>query len=402
MLHDAPRRLSLLANALHRSLISLLHVERRFDPFFRPLLDALAREPVASLVQGAINAQRQSENLALAQELVLPNENAIVQQIIERMGTYMREQYRPGTFQRAGNTKTHGVLRAEFQVHGDIPQNLRRGIFSTPRSYPAWVRLAGPGPDSPPDIEDVGVLSIGIKVMQVPGPKLLDDERFTQDFTGISTPTFTTPDIIENAKLQEAVLRRTPLFYFINPFDSHLLDGIMQGLWARTQTSPLQTGYWSCVPYLLGEGQAVQYSFRPRSSEASTIQGLPWRPSDNYLREAMMRTLAERAVDFDVFVQVQTDAYRMPIENASVRWPERLSAPVPIATLHFPAQKFASAAQLAFADQLSINPWHCLAEHRPLGNQNRARLTIYKTLSTLRQSMNGTPHVEPTGDEVFE
>ncbi|CAM2173844.1 Catalase family protein [Paraburkholderia sacchari] len=392
----------MLANALHRSLISLLHVERRFDPFFRPFLDALAQEPIAGLVQAAINAQRPNDNLALVQELALPDENAIVQQIIERMSAYMREQYHPGTFQRAGNTKTHGVLRAEFQVHGDIPPNLRHGIFSAPRSYPAWVRLAGPGPDSPPDIEDVGVLSIGIKVMQVPGPKLLDDERFTQDFTGISTPTFTTPNIIENAKLQAAVLRRTPLFYFINPFDSHLLDGIMQGLWARTQSSPLQTGYWSCVPYLLGEGQAVQYAFKPRSREISAIPGLPGRPNDNYLREAMIQTLAERAVDFDVFVQVQTDPHRMPIENASVRWPEHLSTPIRVATLHFPEQRFASPAQLAFAGQLSINPWHCLAEHRPLGNQNRARLAIYKTLSALRQSMNGTPHVEPTGDEVFE
>jgi hypothetical protein len=392
----------LLANALHRSLISLLHVERRFDPFFRPFLDSLVQEPVASLVQAVINARRPDDHLALAQELVSPDEEMLVQQIIDRMGTYMREQYRPGSFQRAGNTKTHGVLRAELRVRGDVPQNLRFGIFSTPRTYPAWVRLAGPGPSSPPDIEDVGVLSIGMKVMQVSGPKLLDDEQFTQDFTGISAPTFTTPNIVENAKLQAAILRGTPLFYFISPFDSHLLDGLMQGLWARTQTSPLETNYWSCVPYLLGEGQAMQYSFRPRSKERSEIQGLPWHAENNYLRDAMVRTLASHAVEFDLLVQVQTDAHRMPIECASVRWPERLSQPVPVATVHFPAQSFASAAQLEFANRLSVNPWHCLAEHRPLGNQNRARLAIYKTLSTLRQSMNGTPHVEPTGDEVFD
>jgi hypothetical protein len=57
--------------------------------------------------------------------------------------------------------------------------------------------------------------------------------------------------------------------------------------------------------------------------------------------------------------------------------------------------------RLAFAGQLSINPWHGVAQHRPLGNQNRARLRIYQELSRLRQSMNGTPHVEPDGSEVF-
>jgi integrase len=47
-------------------------------------------------------------------------------------------------------------------------------------------------------------------------------------------------------------------------------------------------------------------------------------------------------------------------------------------------------------------PWHCLPEHRPLGNQSRARLRMYTELSRLRQQVNKTPHIEPTGDEVFE
>src|SRR5438093_1494096 len=82
-----------------------------------------------------------------------------------------------------------------------------------PRTFRAWVRFGGPGPASPPDIEDVGILSIGIKLLGVPGLKLLDDERFTQDFTGISAPTFTTPNLKENVKLQAAIRKGTPLYY---------------------------------------------------------------------------------------------------------------------------------------------------------------------------------------------
>jgi hypothetical protein len=219
---------------------------------------------------------------------------------------------------------------------------------------------------------------------------------------GISAPTFTTPDVRENAKLQASSLKGTPLFYFINPLDSHLLDGIMQGLWARTQTSPFETAYWGCVPYLLGEGRAMQYSFRPRLRTRSRVPGLPRRPPDHYLRETMAATLARQDVEFDFLVQIQTDSHRMPIEHAGVRWPERLSRPVPVATLRLPRQRFDTPAQLAFAHNLSFNPWHCVAEHRPLGNQNRARRRLYWELSRLRQSMNVTPHREPTGDEVFE
>ena len=41
------------------------------------------------------------------------------------------------------------------------------------------------------------------------------------------------------------------------PLDTHLLDFFMQALWNETQYNPLGARYWSCVPYLLGEGQVV-------------------------------------------------------------------------------------------------------------------------------------------------
>jgi hypothetical protein len=116
----------------------------------------------------------------------------------------------------------------------------------------------------------------------------------------------------------------------------------------------------------------------------------------------MAATLARESVAFDFLIQPQTDPGRMPIENAAVRWPERLSPWIRAATLELPRQVFDSPAQLAFASVLSFNPWHSLPDHRPLGNQNRARRRIYLELSRLRQAMNATPHYEPTGEEVFE
>jgi hypothetical protein len=386
-----------LLKLVHEALFMILKVERRFDPFFRPAFDALFQEPLARLIQVLINLRRQDEGLQLAAEKPLPGETAFLDSIIADMAAYMRDHYTPGTYERGGNTKTHGVVRGNFIVGRDLAAEFRHGVFSEPRTFPVWVRFGGPGPATPPDIDDVGVLSIGIKLMGVPGPKLLEDEKFTQDFTGITTPIFTTPDVKENAKLQAASRKGLPLFYFI----THLLDSIMQGLWARTQTSPLETVYWSCVPYLLGEGRAMQYAVRPKSRTRTRVPRLPFRPSDNYLREAMAGTLAQRGVEFDFLVQLQTDPHRMPVENASVRWPEKLSPLVPVAILQIPRQKFDSPAQLAFAHNLSYNPWHCVPEHRPLGNQNRGRFRIYQELSRLRQSMNNTPHREPTGDESF-
>jgi hypothetical protein len=380
----------------------LVHLERRFDPFFRPAFDALLRDPLANLTTALINMGRRDEGLKIAEERPLPDEEAFVNSVIDSFQNQMRLLWKPGGFERGGNTKTHGIVRAEFTVHEDLPPHLRHGICAQPQTFRAWVRFSGPGPYITPDIDDVGFMSMSIKLMGVPGPKLMAEEKFTQDMTGVSTATFVTPDVKANAQLQLESLKNTQIFYFLNLHNSHVLDLIMQSLFIKTQSSPLEAPYYSCVPYLLGEGQAMQYSMWPKRKKRTPIPRLPLRPPDDYLRKALAATLDQEDAEFDIRLQLQTDPHRMPIENNGVLWPEKLSPRVSVATLLIPSQKFDSPAQINFEKQLSYNPWHCIPEHRPLGNQSRARQRMYLTLSTLRHQMNAIPHYEPTGDEVFD
>ena len=393
---------SALLNWLSNTSTALVHLERRFDPFFRPAFDALLRDPIARLVTGLMNSGRRNEGLKIAEEKLFPDEEACLDSIVDSFEKQMTLLWKPGAFERGGNTKTHGIVRGELIVHDGLPAELRHGIYAQPRTYRAWVRFSGPGPYITPDIDDVGFLSISIKLMGVPGPKLMEEEKFTQDMFAVSTPTFVTPDTVSNAQLQIESLKNAQIFYFLNLHRSHLLDLIMQSLWIKTQSSPFEAPYFSCVPYLLGEGQAMQYSVWPKSTRRTPIPRLPLRPPDDYLRNAMVASLTTEDVEFDIRLQLQTDAYLMPIENNAVLWPEKLSPRISAATLRLPRQKFDSPAQLDFARRLSYNPWHCIAEHRPLGNQNRARRRMYDTLSRLRHTMNDVPLYEPTGDEVFE
>jgi hypothetical protein len=172
----------------------------------------------------------------------------------------------------------------------------------------------------------------------------------------------------------------------------------MQLLYSPMQANPLEVQYYSNVPFLLGADQAVQYSLKPREPARTRI---PARPAENYLRDAMVSTITAAPWTFDFMVQIQTDSHLMPIEDATVKWPENLSPYITVARLHLPAQRFASDEQLAFADGLRYNPWHSLPDHKPLGNSNRARKTMYSELARLRQAMNQVQHVEPTGEEKF-
>jgi hypothetical protein len=388
----------LVLRPLNDFVLWLWRLERRVEFLYRPQFDRWLRPPIFDFFQRVQNARRPREDLALAEERVPPDEEQHTREVIDEIAKFIRENYPAGGAQRFGNTKTFAVLRGELEVLGDLPPGLRHGLFAEPGTYKAWVRFSGPGPYVPPDLEDYGQCSCGIKVLGVPGPKLMEDEQATQDLILVTPASFVTPDIRENAKLQRWVRRKASLGYFLNPFDSHFLHLVFQGLYSPMHTSPLEVQYYSNVPFLLGEGQAVQYSLAPRSRARSRI---PARPSENYLHEAIVRTLRAGAWTFDFMVQVQTDPHAMPIENATVKWPESLSPYVTVARLRLPAQEFASDAQMGYADVLRYNPWHSLPAHKPLGSSNRARRTMYYELAKLRQHMNQVEHVEPTGDETF-
>jgi hypothetical protein len=386
---------------ISNTLLALVQAERRVDPFFRPWFDALFRERLSQVVTDLINKRRTDDGMRLAEERIQADEEAHLQDIIDSFSAQMRRMWNPGYFERGGNTKTHGIVRAEFTVRDDVPAHMRQGIFASPGTYRAWVRYSGPGPVWSADIEDIGFLSMAIKIMGVQGPKLMDDEKLTQDLLGTCAPTFVSPDTRANAQLQHWSYQNAPIFYFFNLTEPHLLDAIMNSLWTRTQSSPLECDYFSTVPYLLGEGQAMQYSFHPRTRRRTPVPGLPGRPPDDYLRQAMAASLSRGDAEFDICVQVQTDPFLMPIENAAVMWPTRLSPRVPVARVRIPRQTFDTPEQMAFGRYLSYNPWHTLPEHRPLGNVSRARKRLYWEMSQLRQRMNGAPHYEPNGDEQF-
>jgi hypothetical protein len=372
-------------------------MERRFEFLYRPTFDRWARGPLFAALQLLQNLLRRPEHLGLAQEEVLPDEEALTQDIIDELTEFTRENWLPGSAQRFGNTKTYGVVRGELSVLPDVPEALRHGVFAEARTFPALVRFSGPGPYAPPDIEDLGQCSVAIKLLGVEGSKLMADEQFTQDLILVSPASFVTPNIRENAKMQKWVRAKAPLGYLLDVRNRHVLHILMQMLYSPMQSSPLEIQYYSNVPFLLGPDQAVQYSLKPRSSTRTPI---PARPGENYLRDAMAATLGQVDWTFDFMVQVQTDAHRMPIEDATVKWPERLSPYIPVARLRLPAQRFDSDEQLAVADRLRYNPWHSLQAHRPLGNSNRARRRMYDELARLRQTMNAVEHVEPSTDDA--
>ena len=61
-------------NCVSDTTMFLLQMERRIDPWLRPILDATLRDPVARVVTTLMNEKRKDDGLKIAKENLLPNE----------------------------------------------------------------------------------------------------------------------------------------------------------------------------------------------------------------------------------------------------------------------------------------------------------------------------------------
>jgi len=338
-------------------------------------------------------------NAQLATEYPPKNEKAATEKIIGLLKERLEEAYpAPARTERDAHPKQHGLVKAEFIIADDIPTEYRVGIFSEAKTYEAWVRYSNLSPNIPDLKKDSR--GMAIKVMGVPGEKILPDlqDAKTQDFVFMSTQVFVTKDVAGFGNLLGAINRGTVaagLHFLSHP--------ALIGRFAKVQIQipDLPGVRWgSTTPYLLGEGRAVKYAVFPRTPSTATLPGKD--ASENYLRERLVETLAAGPVELDFFIQVQTDARRMPIEDPRKLWDPAASPFVKVATVRLLQQAFDTPAQQLYGDNLSFSPWHALPVHRPLGGLNRGRRAIYEVMSAFRHGRNEEGMTEPTGWGDFE
>jgi Catalase len=342
-----------------------------------------------------------SENLTVDSELgevLQKNEEQLTQQIaaVQRDGIHLQDQGEKRAALRNVHPRAHGCVRAEFRVEGHLPPHLAQGVFVPGRRYPAWIRFSNSFPDAAQPDAKGDIRGMAIKLLDVPGDKILPEERDaqTQDFVLVSSPVFFVDDaarfltfarrIGSSSKLTQATA--------LLALDFRGLRNVI-AMQAKI-ASPLETRYWSAVPYRLGDPphkQAIKFSARPWLPATSTI---PTNPAPNFLRETMIKQLAAGEARFDFLVQPRTSP-AMSVESTMVEWKESEAPFFKVATISIPQQQFATPERDKFGENLSFTAWHALPQHRPLGAINRVRRVAYEAVSKRRHELNETPRREP-------
>ena len=289
---------------------------------------------------------------------------------------------------RAVFRKLHGVAHGWFETRHDLPDHLKEGLFSHQR-LPAWVRFSS---DTSPTAADTGsTLGIGIKLFGVPGMNALGEDGNTADFIMQNFNVF----FVDNA---EEMCAFTYAGVVQGDYPSYLAkhpktNAILNKMAATVEGSVLTTTYWALLPFHLGRGQFVKYRLEPETAP----QNVP-NDASNYLATDLTNRLARREYRFRFMVQLRTNPGTMPLDQATVEWPESESPFIPVATLVLPRQDVQALGQADYGQGLAYNIWRVPQANAPAQESSIAvaRKTVYAAGADVRHTANGQPLQDPT------
>jgi hypothetical protein len=332
-------------------------------------------------------------------EVLQENEEQLAEQIasVQRAAIHLQDQRGQRLALRNVHPRAHGCVRAEFRVEDHLPPHLAQGVFVPGKRYPAWIRFSNSFPDATQPDAKGDIRGMAIKLLDVPGDKILPEERDaqTQDFILVSSPVFFVDDAARFLTFARRIGSSNKLIQAtaVLALDFRGLRNVI-AMQAKI-ASLLETRYWSAVPYRLGDAphkQAIKFSAQPCLPATSAIPG---NPAPNFLRETMIKQLAAGEARFDFLVQPRTSP-AMSLESSTVEWKEADAPFFKVATIIIPQQQFATPERDKFGENLSFTAWHALPQHRPLGAINRIRRVAYEAVSKRRHELNKTPRQEPS------
>ena len=313
---------------------------------------------------------------------------------------------------RDAHPKAHGGVRATIRVEPDIVPKSSTTASSQPgKEYKAWIRFSNALGMRHDLVRDAR--GMAIKLLGVEGANETDGCT-TQDFLLVTHPAFFVTDAGSTVDFPSAIfnVRSTIVLYFRL---AAFFFGVSpprfrwRGAWAALRTtkwtsSPLVLSYFSQVPFQFGTGRTAKFRAVPRQGPgfwnglrfflkvlAYQLTVIPLMKHafpdwEHLLRDRLRDSLKSDAAAFDFFVQLGSDPSdpRIPIDDATVRWPEGLSPFRKVATIHIGPQQPSTKERMLFAEHLSFSPWHGLTDHRPLGSINEIRRAVYDRIAVLR------------------
>ena len=331
-------------------------------------------------------------------ENIPSDERDDIGQAIEELKRILQHsRQRSGHFQRDVHVKSHGCVTGELRVLPNLPAELAQGIFAQEHTFSALIRFSNASPQPQADIIPDG-RGMAIKLLAVEGERLPDEDPAgqTQDFVMVNHPVFFAGNVkdflrfeqVLAASKEEKLAKATEAFTGgdWNPLHWNWRDAVtaVQTV-GHLPAHPARNIYFSMAPIRFGD-YVAKYRARPAVDLPGSLVEFATKlgTQADALRLILEETLRRQHLLFEFQVQLRNTAETMPVEDATVEWPENRSPYRTVALLLIPRQEF-DAQQQKECNALAFSVWHAVAAHRPLGGINRLRREAYPVSAAWRR-----------------
>jgi hypothetical protein len=319
-----------------------------------------------------------------------------------------RSRANSGEFRGDVHVKSHGCAAGEFRVLPNLPPELAQGLFAQEHTFTAVVRFSNSASQPQADFIPDG-RGLAIKVLDAPGERLASEVSGapTQDFVMVNHPVFFAGNVKDFLRFEqvlaaakgEKIATATEALTGgnWNPLHWHWREALTAiQIAGQLPAHPASNTYYSMAPIRFGN-YVAKYRSRPAGELPGSLLDLVTRlgKQPDALRLILEETLRSQQLLFEFQVQLRTSEASMPVEDATVQWPESESPYRTVALLLIPRQEIDTPEQKSVSQQLSFNVWHAIADHRPLGGINRLRREVYPiSAAWRRQQVDALPEEE--------
>src|SRR5262245_57146035 len=275
-------------------------------------------------------------------ETIDPDLDRLLEQIVDYWEKLVRASpvvERSGRALRGVHAKTFGVVKAEVQILRNVPPAYAQGIYAKPGRHGAVSRFSSASAHLVADATLGGVLGCALKIFDVPGLKLVDDEPDSPTFDLVLK---NSPIFVANTAKHYLVLQgigiNAPHYLARGKTGFHeLLTDFVTGKgtferadWAWDELfafvkvaqtpvrHPLLTTFSSMAAVRHGD-YVAKIRLAPATDNTTRVihQELDLRSRPDVFYPTLVDELQASAFDFDIQVQLCTDLEAMPVNQTT-------------------------------------------------------------------------------------
>jgi hypothetical protein len=285
-----------------------------------------------------------------------------------------------------------------FKIHDNLPPHLAQGMFAKPGTHDVIMRYSSLTPKLVPD-NVPAPRGIGMKIFGVEGEKIWGEDKGTQDFTFNNYPILELRDPPATCEIADSLERN---WNNLAGFVDELKQRPDAEVACRPAKIPQQQLYampeYSQSAYRYGD-YVAKFGVFPlgEAQKAAEKELIADDSAPNVLSSSLREFQAAHTVTYSFCVQLCRDLAAQPVDDIGIEWDETQYPFEQVATLEFPPQdSWIPAFRVFWDDRITVNSWHGLKVHQPLGSTNRMRRVVYAESRKLRLQVNGWgDYVEP-------